>query len=156
MREMARQKGTPKGMVDVGAKPLTHRVAVARGRIRMSLEAFARIRKRQVEKGDPLAVAPVAGIAAAKRTPDLLPFCHPVSLTRVQVDCKPVPPDVIEVTARAEAVDRTGVEMEALTAAAASCLCIYDMCKAYDRAMTIEEVCLIEKSGGRSGLYRRS
>jgi cyclic pyranopterin phosphate synthase len=142
-------------MVDVGRKPQTHRVAVAQGRVRMTPETFARVKAGQIEKGDPLQVARVAGIAAAKRTSDLLPLCHPLSLTRVEVECEPQPPDAVQVTARVEAVDRTGVEMEALTAVAAACLCVYDMCKAYDRAMMVESILLVEKLGGKSGHFKR-
>jgi cyclic pyranopterin phosphate synthase len=142
-------------MVDVGSKPATHRIAVAWGRIRMTRETFERISSGTVPKGDPLEVARVAGIAAAKRTSDILPLCHPLSLTRVDLECDLEAPCAIRVTARVEAVDRTGVEMEAMTAVAAACLCVYDMCKSLDRAMVIEEILLLEKSGGKSGHFKR-
>ena len=141
-------------MVDVGAKDVTRRVARAAGRIAMRAETLALIRAGGAAKGDVLGVARIAAIAAAKRTADLVPLCHPLPLTRVAVEFAfdDAPPGVaIEVTA--ETVGRTGVEMEALTAAAVGLLTIYDMCKAVDRGMRIEAVRLLEKSGGRSGHY---
>jgi len=141
-------------MVDVGAKDVTHRVARAAGRIAMQPETLARIRAGTVAKGDVLLVARVAAIAASKRTADLIPLCHPLPLTRVAVEFsfdEEQPAVGIEVTA--ETIARTGVEMEALTAATAGLLTIYDMCKAVDRGMRIEGVRLLEKSGGRSGHY---
>lgn len=143
-------------MVDVSAKSPTHRVAVARGTIRMQPETFDRILAAGIEKGNPLEVARIAGITAAKRTSDFLPLCHPISITKVEVACNTYAPDQIEVTAQVEGIDRTGFEMEAMTAVAAACLCIYDMCKSYDRAMTIEGIMLMEKSGGKSGHFKRS
>ncbi|MBK9116343.1 MAG: cyclic pyranopterin monophosphate synthase MoaC [Betaproteobacteria bacterium] len=142
-------------MVDVGAKDVTKRLARAAGRIAMRPETLALIKAGGAAKGDVLGVARIAAIAAAKRTADLIPLCHPLPLTRVAVAFAfdGVRPAVaIEVTA--ETVGRTGVEMEALTAAAAGLLTIYDMCKAVDRGMRIEEVRLLEKSGGRSGHFK--
>ena len=137
-------------MVDVGAKPATAREAIATGRITMSPEAATAIAQGLVKKGDVLAVARIAGIMAAKKTSDLIPLCHPIPLTSVTVD---LPPDETGVTATATArtTDRTGVEMEALTAVNVALLTIYDMAKAIDRAMVIDGVRLIAKSGGKSG-----
>ena len=141
-------------MVDVGAKAATHRVARAGGRIAMKPATLERIRAGTVAKGDVLLVARVAAIAASKRAADLIPLCHPLPLTRVAVDfafddaaCAVT----IEVTA--ETIGRTGVEMEALTAATVGLLTVYDMCKAVDRGMRIEGVRLLEKSGGKSGHF---
>jgi cyclic pyranopterin monophosphate synthase len=140
-------------MVDVGDKAVTKRVARAGGRIAMSAATLAMIRDGSAKKGDVLGVARIAAIQAAKRTSDLIPLAHPLMLTRVNVDFGYDDAAVsIEVTV--ETHDRTGVEMEALTAVAAGLLTIYDMCKAVDRAMRIEGVRLIEKRGGRSGHYR--
>ena len=139
-------------MVDVGAKDVTRRVARAAGRIAMNAATLAAIRGGTAKKGDVLAVARIAAIQAAKRTSDLIPLAHPLMLTRVAVAFGYLADGVaIEVTV--ETLDRTGVEMEALTAVAAGLLTIYDMCKAADRAMRIEGVRLLEKSGGRSGHY---
>lgn len=148
-------------MVDVGAKAITRREAVARGAVRMQTETFRRIVDRTVEKGDVLGVARVAGIMAAKRTGELIPMCHPLGLSAVRVDFRPVPPGpaareaAIEIEAVARVEGRTGVEMEALTAVSVAALAIYDMCKAVDRGMVIEEVRLVRKSGGKSGTYVR-
>ncbi len=141
-------------MVDVGAKPKTERVAVARGFVSMSRATVARVRRGEVEKGDVLAAARLAGILAAKKTPDLVPLCHPVALSAVDVLAKPAAGGV-EVTATVRTVDRTGVEMEALAAVAAACLTIYDMLKRHERGMRIERVELLEKSGGRTGDWKR-
>jgi cyclic pyranopterin phosphate synthase len=141
-------------MVDVGGKDVTHRVARAGGRIAMQPETIERVRAGTMAKGDVLLVARVAAIAASKRTADLIPLCHPLPLTRVAVEFDfddKGSAIVIEVTA--ETIARTGVEMEALTAATAGLLTIYDMCKAVDRGMRIEGVRLLEKSGGKSGHY---
>ena len=141
-------------MVDVGGKDVTKRLARAGGRIAMRPETLAMIRAGGAAKGDVLGVARIAAIAAAKRTSDLIPLCHPLPLTRVAVEFAfdaERPAVAIEVTA--ETVGRTGVEMEALTAAAAGLLTIYDMCKAVDRGMRIEDVRLLEKAGGRSGHF---
>ena len=141
-------------MVDVTAKPPTRRVAVARGRVLMASEVAAAISRKEVGKGDVLSVARVAGIQAAKRTPELIPLCHGLSIGSVSVDFE-VGGAAVGIVARVEAVDRTGVEMEALTACSVAALTIYDMCKASDRSMTISEIALWEKTGGRSGDYRR-
>ena len=139
-------------MVGVEEKAETHRVAIASGRIRMQAETLATILGGDTKKGDVLGVARLAGIMAAKRTPDLIPLCHPIALTRVSVDFEPRSDEnVIVCMARAECVGRTGVEMEALTAASVALLTIYDMCKAVDRGMVIESVRLVEKLGGKSG-----
>ena len=142
-------------MIDVGAKPKTERVAVARGFVAMSRATVARVRRGAVEKGDVLAAARLAGIMAAKRTPDLVPLCHPIALSGVDVTAKPGASGV-EVTSTVRTVDRTGVEMEALAAVAAACLTIYDMLKRYERGMRIESLELLEKSGGRSGTWKRA
>ncbi|MEW5770093.1 MAG: cyclic pyranopterin monophosphate synthase MoaC [Pseudomonadota bacterium] len=142
-------------MVGVEEKPETHRVAIAAGRIVMRPETLDMILRGDAKKGDVLGVARLAGIMAAKRTPDLIPLCHPIALTRVSVDFTPEPDaHAISCSARAETVGRTGVEMEALTAASAALLTIYDMCKAVDRGMVIESVRLEEKLGGKSGHWR--
>lgn len=143
-------------MVNVAAKRETHRVAVASGRIRMAPATFDRILAGDAKKGDVLGVARVAGIMAAKRTGELIPLCHPLPLTHVAIDFIPEPPNAIRCTARTETVGRTGVEMEALTAASVALLTIYDMVKAIDRGMTIEAVQLEEKHGGKSGSWQRA
>lgn len=140
-------------MVDVGAKPPTRREATATGRITMSAEALAAIRDGSASKGDVLAVARVAGIMAAKRASELIPLCHPLPLTRVALDLTLGAGD-ITITATCATDGRTGVEMEALTAASVALLTIYDMAKALDRAMVIGDVRLLAKSGGRSGDWR--
>ena len=141
-------------MVDVTPKEATHRRAVARGRVHMQPDTASLVARGAITKGDVLAVARVAGIQAAKRTPDLIPLCHPVLVGAVLVNFR-IEDDFIEVEAQVDTVDRTGVEMEALTACAVSCLTIYDMCKSVDKAMTIGDINLWEKTGGRSGTYRR-
>ena len=141
-------------MVDVGDKDETRRRAVARAKVTMSPETVAALSEGVVPKGDVLAVARLAGIQAAKRTSELVPLCHPVSLTSVTVDLS-LGGASVEVEASAETVGRTGVEMEALTACAIAALTVYDMCKSLDRSITIEELALSEKSGGRSGHWRR-
>jgi cyclic pyranopterin phosphate synthase len=141
-------------MVDVGEKPVTDREAVARGSITMSATARRLIRSGAVKKGDPLQAARLAGIMAAKQTSTLIPLCHPLALAAVDVDLKPTSRGyAIEARVRTRA--QTGVEMEALTAVAVAALTIYDMVKAVDRAMTIGEIHLLFKSGGRSGTYRK-
>lgn len=140
-------------MVDVGGKAVTVREATATGRIAMSREAAAAIRDGAVKKGDVLAVARVAGIMAAKRTGELVPLCHPLPLTRVSIELT-VEDAGVSATATVGTDGRTGVEMEALTAVSVALLTIYDMAKAIDRAMTIEGVRLLAKSGGRSGDWR--
>ena len=143
-------------MVDVGAKPVTARRAVAGAAVRMRAETIARVARRDVGKGEVLATARLAGIMAAKRTPELVPLCHHVALTRVEVHLDvDVPARRVLVTAVAEAFDRTGVEMEAMVAASVASLTVYDMLKGIDRDITIESVRLLEKSGGRTGPWRR-
>jgi cyclic pyranopterin phosphate synthase len=141
-------------MIDVGGKPKTERVAVARAFVSMSPATVARVRRGAVEKGDVVAAARLAGVMAAKKTPELVPLCHPIALSGVEVWVQPGPGGV-EVTATVRTVDRTGVEMEALSAVSAACLTVYDMLKRYERGMRIEAVELVEKSGGRSGTWRR-
>ena len=144
-------------MVDVASKDETHRVARASGRITMRPATLQRIADGTAKKGDVLGIARIAAIQAAKRTSDLIPLCHPLALTKVAVEFKLLPKSrAVECAATVETVGRTGVEMEALTAVAAGLLTIYDMCKAVDRAMTIESVGLLEKSGGRSGHWART
>jgi len=141
-------------MVDVGAKPVTEREAVARGSIAMSREALRIVRSGKVRKGDPLQAARVAGIMAAKQTSALIPLCHPLPLTSVHVDLTPTPRGY-DIEARVKTSAQTGVEMEALTAVAVAALTMYDMVKAVDKAMVIGNVRLEYKAGGRSGTYRR-
>ncbi|WP_366555894.1 cyclic pyranopterin monophosphate synthase MoaC [Aquibaculum sediminis] len=141
-------------MVDVSDKQETERVAVAKGDIVMQPETLARIRDGGVKKGDVLSVARLAGIMGAKRTPDLIPLCHPLALTKVSVDLALAPErNAVEITATCKLKGRTGVEMEALTAVSVAALTVYDMCKAVDRGMRIENVRLAHKSGGKSGDY---
>ncbi len=142
-------------MVDVGDKEKTQRVAVATGRVRMSAAALRKIRSNTVEKGDVISAARLAGVMAAKKTPDLIPLCHPIALAGVEVEVTPRRGGV-EIRASVKTVDRTGVEMEALTAVAAAALTVYDMLKSTDRGMVIEDIALEHKSGGRSGLWTRS
>ena len=141
-------------MVDVTPKDPTHRRAVARGRVKMSPDTTSLVARGAITKGDVLAVARVAGIQAAKRTPDLIPLCHPLLVGSVLVNFR-IEDDFIEVEAQVDTIDRTGVEMEAMTACSVACLTIYDMCKSADRAMVISDLTLWEKTGGRSGTYRR-
>jgi len=139
-------------MVDVGEKPDTERLAVAKGEIAMRPETLALIQEGGIPKGDVLAVAQVAGIMAAKRTHALIPLCHPLLLTHVAVEFAPNEAEnLIEITGTVKTTGKTGVEMEALTAVAVAALTIYDMCKAVDRAMHITNIRLIRKSGGKSG-----
>ncbi|WP_326491809.1 cyclic pyranopterin monophosphate synthase MoaC [Myxococcus stipitatus] len=141
-------------MVDVGDKPKTERVAVATALLRMQATTRERILAGTVEKGDVLAAARLAGIMAAKRTPDFIPLCHPIALSGVEVVVSPVEEGLtVRVTVRT--VDRTGVEMEALTAACAASLTVYDMCKSLDRGMVLDAVQLEHKAGGRSGTWAR-
>jgi cyclic pyranopterin phosphate synthase len=142
-------------MVDVTPKDPTHRRAVARGKVSMQPETTTAIANREVKKGDVLAVARVAAIQAAKRTSDMIPLCHPLLVGAVSVNFE-IGDDCVEVEVQVETVDRTGVEMEALHACTVACLTIYDMCKSADRGMVIGEIALWEKTGGRSGTYRRS
>ena len=141
-------------MVDVGAKPATRREAVARGSITIAADALRLIREGRIAKGDPLQAARLAGIMAAKRTADLIPLCHPLPLSHVEVDLQERP-DGYDIEAVARTTAPTGVEMEALTAVAAAALTVYDMVKAVDKTMVIGEIRLMRKTGGRSGEYRR-
>ncbi len=143
-------------MVDVAGKKVTDRTATATGCVRMSGAAFAEVQAGAIRKGDVLAVAEVAGVMAAKRTAELIPLCHPIGLDAIRVEAA-LDPDLpgVQVRATARLRARTGVEMEALTAVAVACLTVYDMVKAMDRGMTIERVCLVEKSGGASGYWSR-
>ena len=137
-------------MVDVGAKAATHRVAVATGRITMSAQALAAIRTGDAPKGDVLGTARIAAIMAAKRTGELIPLCHPLALDAVNVDFA-FEDDAVRATATASLTGKTGVEMEALTAVQVGLLTVYDMCKAVDRGMVIDDVRVLEKRGGKSG-----
>ncbi len=144
-------------MVDVSAKDESEREAVAKGAVVMQPATLARIRSGDVTKGDVLAVARLAGIMAAKRTPDLIPLCHPLPLASVSIDFEPDEAGAaIHITATVKLKGRTGVEMEALTAVAVAALTIYDMVKAIDRGMTITDIRLVHKSGGKSGTYERA
>ena len=141
-------------MVDVGAKPDTDRQAIAAGHIRMRPETLARVRAGDHRKGDVLGIARVAGIMAAKRTAELIPLCHPLALTRVELELwTEADPPAVQVRATVATRGPTGVEMEALTAVQVALLTVYDMCKAVDRGMCIEQVRLLEKSGGKSGKW---
>ena len=143
-------------MVDVGAKGETERVAVAKATVLMQPATLALIRDRKAAKGDVLAVAQLAGIMAAKRTPDLIPLCHPLSLSAVEVKLAlDADRHAVEIEATCKLKGRTGVEMEALTAVSVAALTVYDMCKAVDRGMVISEVKLVHKSGGKSGTFDR-
>ena len=143
-------------MVDVSAKEETVREAVAEGRIFMQPETLALVLDRKVVKGDVFAVARIAGIMAAKKTPELIPLCHPLSLSSVHIDFEPDKErSCVLIRAAVRLSGRTGVEMEALTAVAAAGLTVYDMCKAADRAMTISDIRLMKKSGGKSGVFVR-
>ena len=141
-------------MVDVSDKPETHREAVAEASVRMNAAARRAIRRREVKKGDPLQTARLAGVLAAKRTADLIPLCHPLPLSHVDVDLRATKQGYL-IRSRVGTVARTGVEMEALVAVAAAALTLYDMLKAVDRSMVIGAIRLLEKRGGRSGHYRR-
>ena len=141
-------------MVDVTPKEVTSRQAIVRGRISMAPKTFQMITARTITKGDVLGVARVAGIMAAKRTSDLIPLCHPIAITSIEIDYFLRPEDAsIVIEARVKADAKTGVEMEGFMAVAAAALTIYDMCKAVDRGMVITDIHLIEKSGGKSGTY---
>ena len=143
-------------MVDVSAKTPTDRKAKAQAVVTMSGETFDLIQDGKAKKGNVLETARIAGVMAAKKTADLIPMCHPLNLTHVQIDFFPDPAThAIRIEATARILDQTGVEMEALTAAATAALTIYDMCKAYDRGMVISDLFLLEKSGGKSGTWKR-
>jgi cyclic pyranopterin phosphate synthase len=141
-------------MVDVGKKAVTAREATARGTVAMSATARRLIRGGQIKKGDPLQASRLAGIMAAKRTAELIPLCHPLPLTHVAVEIRPTRAGYV-IEARVRTSAQTGVEMEALTAVAVAALTLYDMVKAVDKAMVIGDICLMEKTGGKSGAYRR-
>ena len=142
-------------MVDVSAKATTERVAIAEGRVLMQPETLAIVRSGNAKKGDVLGAARIAGIMAAKRTHELIPLCHPLPITQVEVDAVPdAKLPGVAVTARVKVLGQTGVEMEALTAVSVACLTIYDMVKAVERGMRIEGIRLVEKSGGKSGHFR--
>lgn len=142
-------------MVDVTDKAVTHRRAVARGGVRLKPATLRRVLEGSAPKGAVLETARLAGIQAAKRTWELIPLCHPIPLTSVRVDLVPKGKNRIEITAEAIAADRTGVEMEALVAVTTAALTVYDMLKAVERGIVIEETVLLEKEGGRSGVWRR-
>ncbi|HMA80382.1 MAG TPA: cyclic pyranopterin monophosphate synthase MoaC, partial [Candidatus Binatia bacterium] len=143
-------------MVDVSDKAVTSRIAVARGTIHMRAETLALILEDKIEKGDVFSVARVAGIMAAKKTSELVPMCHPLSITSVEIDLTPDKnPPRVDIEAQVRVSGKTGVEMEALTAVSVAGLTIYDMCKAVDREMTIGEIRLVKKSGGKSGTFIR-
>jgi len=143
--------GRPK-MVDIGEKPDTERQAIAKGIVKMQPTTFSLIKQGKVAKGDVLTTAQLAGIMAAKKAPDLIPLCHPILITSAKVELKMIEADsAIEITATVDSIGKTGVEMEALTAVAVAALTIYDMCKAIDRGMRMENIRLIRKSGGKSG-----
>jgi len=148
------QKGEAQ-MVDVSQKDDTLREAVVSGGVRMQPATLEKIKQNQIKKGDVLSVARVAGIMAAKKTPQLIPMCHPIIIDNVAVDFAFEGEDYIKITASAKSSGKTGVEMEALVAATVAAMTIYDMCKAIDRGMVIEQVCLESKKGGKSGVYKR-
>ncbi|MEK6657352.1 MAG: cyclic pyranopterin monophosphate synthase MoaC [Nitrospirota bacterium] len=150
------EKGKPR-MVDVGAKPETERRALAGCRVYMRPETFQLIQDKKIAKGDVLSVAQVAGIMAAKKTSELIPMCHPLNITSVELSLVPDnKKSCIDIQATVKITGKTGVEMEALTAVAVAGLTVYDMCKAVDKDMTVTDIRLIEKSGGKSGAYKRN
>lgn len=141
-------------MVEVAEKPETLRQAEARGEVKVSAEVMRLITENRLPKGDVLTAARLAGIQAAKKTSELIPLCHPLRITSVEVEVNPRPGrNLVEVKSSVRAVDRTGVEMEALAAVAVACLTVYDMCKAFDKRMIIGEIHLVSKSGGKSGNF---
>ncbi len=143
-------------MIDVGGKSVTHREAIARGCVRMSKDALRAVKDGSAKKGDVLGVARLAGIQAAKRTPEWIPLAHPLPLESIALDFRPLESEgAIEIEARVSVTARTGVEMEAMVAVAAAALTIYDMCKSIDRGMVIDAVRLERKTGGKSGTYER-
>jgi cyclic pyranopterin phosphate synthase len=145
------EQGRPK-MVDVSGKPETERIAIAKGLVKMQAATFKRIKQGQVEKGDVLAVAQLAGISAAKQTSHLIPLCHPIPIDEVKIDFElDEKNSAVEITAAVKSTGRTGVEMEALTATAIAALTIYDMVKSIDRGARLESIRLVKKSGGKSG-----
>jgi cyclic pyranopterin phosphate synthase len=146
--------GAEVAMVDVSAKATTMRKATARGFVRIGLAALDQVRQRKTPKGDPLEIARIAGIAAAKRTSEWIPLCHPLPITHIDVTAT-LCHDGVEITSRVTATAQTGVEMEALVAVAAAALTVYDMCKALDKSIEIADIYLVEKTGGKSGDYSR-
>lgn len=143
-------------MVDVTDKKATARTAVAQGVVHLRPDTYDRILQQKVKKGNVLETSRIAGIMAAKKTASLIPMCHPLNLTHVQVDFFPLPDQhAIRIEANVKIFDQTGVEMEAMTAVSITALTIYDMCKSYDKAITISDICLVEKSGGKSGRFSR-
>ncbi len=143
-------------MVDVTEKEPTDRVAVAQSVVSMNRATFEKIQNRDVKKGNVLETARIAGVMAAKKTADLIPMCHPLNITNAKIDFYPdQETGSIRIESEVRLVGRTGVEMEALTAASTAALTIYDMCKSYDREMTISDIYLLEKSGGKSGIFKR-
>ncbi len=149
------KQGRPK-MVDVSSKPSTEREAIAKGSVYMKKETFKLITKGKIPKGDVLSVAKLAGIMAAKRTSEIIPLCHPLNITSVDIDFKfNEKKGGIDIESRVKIVGQTGVEMEALTAVSAAALTIYDMCKAVDKKITISDIMLMEKRGGKSGRFKR-
>ena len=142
-------------MVDVTEKQETEREAIARGRIRMSAECASKVREGSMGKGDVLGVARIAGIMGAKKTSELIPLCHILALTKVEVEFSWMSDTVLEARCTAKTTGRTGVEMEALTGVNVTLLTVYDMCKAVDKGMEISDICLLRKSGGKSGLWEK-
>ncbi len=147
-------------MVDISAKATTSRTAVATGKIFMNLSTLKKIQEKQMAKGDPFEVARLAGIMAAKKTPELIPMCHPILLAKIHVDFTVYTPEEkeiaeVHVTATVSALGQTGVEMEAMTAVSVAALTLYDMCKAVDKGISFGEIGLVFKSGGKSGTYKR-
>jgi cyclic pyranopterin phosphate synthase len=143
-------------MVDVTPKEPTHRFALAQGTITLNQDTFSKIQKQKIKKGNVLETARIAGVMAAKKTAELIPMCHPLMITHVQVDFDlDADRQSIQITASVRIWGQTGVEMEALTAVSVAALTVYDMCKSYDKAMTIGNICLLEKTGGKSGAYQR-
>ncbi|MEM8791120.1 MAG: cyclic pyranopterin monophosphate synthase MoaC [Pseudomonadota bacterium] len=141
-------------MVDIGDKDATERTATARGTVIMTPKTLTAIQEGRAKKGDVLGIAQLAGIMAAKKTPEIIPLCHPLLLTKITVDLTPAPPDRVEIEATVKLSGKTGVEMEALTAVSAAALTVYDMVKAIDKGMQITDIRLTHKDGGKSGAYR--
>ncbi len=142
-------------MVDISEKDVTARSAIAQARVRMQPATLEAIQGNALEKGEVFAVARIAGIQAAKRCSDLIPLCHPLALSKVSVEFAAYGNDCVDITAEVRVTGKTGVEMEALAAASVAALTVYDMCKAVDKGMVVEQICLLEKRGGRSGVYMR-
>ena len=143
-------------MVDVGEKPTTRRVAVAKGKVEMKAATFELIQDRKIQKGDVLELARIAGVMASKKTSDLIPLCHPLRLDSVEIGFEVLDEESIEISATVSATERTGVEMEALHCVSVAGLVIYDMCKSVDRGMKLTDIRLEEKQGGKSGHFKRT